>query len=474
MLLVAVDPAAEALGLRLGMPLADARAQFPGLRVDEHEPESDEAMVDAIADWCGRFTPLVALDPPDGLVLDITGCSHLFGGEEALASDLVARLQRQGFSARFGLADTAGLAWALARFGDAPIAPPGERGTALAPLPLAALRLDVETLQALGRVGLKRVEQILGQPRGPLARRYGMTMVERLDEALGQRDVPLNPRRELPPYIAERRLAEPLVHEEDVLGVARSLADRLCAHLEERGDGGRLFALELFRLDGAVKRLEVAAARGVRDPARIVRLFVERLAGLNEGLEADFGFDVVRLSALRMERIVPEEPTFEGAGTVDTDVGALGDRIGARLGDDAASRVRPLDTHIPERAGKTVPLAATSGTGPSWGGEEPAIYAGGLLRPVRVFVRPEPIETIAEVPDGPPARFLWRRVWRRVVRAEGPERIAPEWWRPGERRPTRDYYRLEDERGRRYWVSCETAEVGGRPEMRWLMRGTFA
>jgi protein ImuB len=474
MRLVAVDVPAQALGLRVGMPLADARARFPALRVSEHEPDADQGMLERIADWCGRYTPQVALDPPDGLLLDITGCAHLFGGEEALASDLTARLNAQGFSVRLGVADTAGLAWALARFGDEPIAAPGARGTALASLPLAALRLDSETLQALARVGLKRVEQIMAQPRGPLAHRYGMMLIDRLDEALGLCDVPLNPRRVIPPYMAERRLAEPIVYEEDVLRLTRSLADRLSARLEESGEGGRLFALELFRVDGKVKRLEVAVSRAMRDPARVVRLFVERLANLNEGLEADFGFDVVRLAALVTESIVPEMPTLDGAANTDAALDALGDCIGARLGGDAAWRVQPVDTHAPERAVKAIPLAATAIEAPSWEDEERALYESGLLRPVRVFDRPEPIEAIAEVPDGPPARFLWRRVWRRVVRAEGPERIAPEWWRPGESRPTRDYYRIEDERGRRYWVSCETVFRGGQPELCWLMRGTFA
>ncbi|MEO6376717.1 MAG: DNA polymerase Y family protein, partial [Caulobacteraceae bacterium] len=339
--LQALSPEAEAEGLSVGLTLADARARVPELRVEEADPRADFALLKRLAEACRRYTPALAIDPPAGVDLDITGTDALFGGEGALLRRIVSRFRGKGFSVRFGLADTPGLAWGLARFGARPVAPPGGSEAALAGLPIAALRLEPDALAVLDRLGLRRVSQVMALPRAGLVRRLGQEVVEHLDEALGLRAAPLTVRLEFTPYRAEQRLAEPIALEEQVLRVARDLAERLCARLDGEGRGGRRFVLELFRMDGAVQTIDVAASRPLRHPARIAGLFAERLAALSDGLEADFGFDMVRLSAALTAPLTAEAGDFlEGSNSVG-DFAATVDRIDARLGAGAVRRLVP-------------------------------------------------------------------------------------------------------------------------------------
>ncbi|HTI66767.1 MAG TPA: DNA polymerase Y family protein [Caulobacteraceae bacterium] len=473
--LQALDPAALALGLDCGLTLSDARAQVPRLKAVDADPAADRRALRAIAELCRRYTPSLALDPPDGVDLNVTGSGPLFGGEAALARDLVARLARLGFSARYGLADTPGLARALARFGEAPIAGVGEREGVLAPLPMAALRLEPQTLAMLRGLGLRRVGQILqAKVRPALARRLGEAVLQRLDEALGTRAAPLRLRLEVSPWMAERRLAEPVAMEDQVLRLVGALAGRLAERLEARRLGGRLYVLELHRVDGAVKRLAVAASRPLRDPARIAALFAERIAVLNEGLEADYGFDLVRLWARRVQPFDARPAALLQQGAGEAGFAALVDRLSARLGQGAVRRLVPVaQTRLPERAVRAVPFEP--GAAPAWAGEPAASEEGAPLRPITLFAPPQPIEVTAVVPEGAPDRFKWRRVLRRIVAAEGPERLEPEWGRSHAAPRVRDYYRLEDEEGRRYWVFREGRYGQGpeAPEPRWFLHGLF-
>ncbi len=472
--LEATDAVAEGLGLSPGLTLSDARARIPELVTADADPAADLALLERLADACRRYTPALALDAPDSLVLDITGTERLWDGEGAMGADLLGRLEKLGLSGRIGIADTPGAAWAMARFGGAPVAvvPPGKTAAALDPLPIAALRLDADMQLLLKRLGLRRVSQITAQPRAALARRLGEGFLDRLDETLGRRSCALTLRLEAAPYRAERRLWEPVSSEDQVLRLTQFLAARLAERLEGEGLGGRRFLLELCRVDGAVRRLEVATSRPLRDPPRIAALFNERLAGLNEGLEADFGFDHLRLTALETEPCRPQAMDLLETPGGDADLASLADRLAARLGQGAVRRLTPApDSQVPERAARAAPFAAVAK--PAWGQERAPRYGAVMLRPLRLFSPPQPIEVIAEVPEGLPEQFTWRRVARRIAAGEGPERIEPEWARDREAARVRDYYRLEDERGRRYWVFREGrfGEPAGHP--RWFLHGLF-
>ena len=285
-------------------------------------------------------------------MLDITGCAHLFGGESALVADLVARLHAQGFHARAAIADTPGAASAAARFGtdSTVVVPPGGSGAMLAPLPLAALRLDHDTVAALDRVGLKRIGQIVGSPRGPLAARFGRSLIAQLDRALGIDEEAIDPRRPAPAMLAERRFAEPIGLMEDIAAVLSSLAATLGRTLETRGLGARLLELSLFRVDGAVARLAVGAGRPMRDAKRVLALFREKFASLGDELDAGFGFDMARLAVLDAAPMDAAQIDLTGDAAAEADLDGLVDRIGARLGGAAVSRIVARDSHIPERA----------------------------------------------------------------------------------------------------------------------------
>ena len=430
-MLVAVDAAAERLGLRRNMALAQARAMHPDLTAVPEDAAADAHLIDAIADWCGRYTPLVAADPPDGILLDIGGCAHLFGGEEKLRDDLVARMHSFGFTARAAIAPTIGAAFAAVHFSQtisqkAGIAE-GEEREALAPLPLAALRLSPETVAALARVGLKRIGDIVDMPRAPLAARFGADLIRQLDRALGREHEPLSPRLPIAPYVAEQMFAEPIAREEDVLATVERLAARLKQSLAAHGDGARRIELALFRTDGAVKRIAAGTSRPLRDPQAIRALFVERLAALGDDIDPGFGFDLARLSVLTAEPCPDEQLGLGGAD--DDEIDRLVDRLSARLGARRVSRLIAQDSHIPELAAATVPAQASAAAEPGWDAFRRFSARVELApRPLRLLPKPEPIEAIATVPDGPPVRFRWRRALHEVIAAEGPERIEGAWW----------------------------------------------
>jgi len=511
-LIVALDEAAERLGLHTGLALAQARAMHPHLHAIEEDAEANAALLEKIADWCLRYTPLVACDAPDGLLLDIGGCAHLYGGEEALVADLGERIARAGFAYNIAIAGTIGAAWAAAHFGEPARYACGEQRTLLAPLPLSALRLPADTVAALARVGLKRIGDIIDLPRAPLAARFGTELLRQLDRALGAEHEPLNPRLPVTPYVAEQRFPEPIAREEDVLAVIARLAARLQFALERRGDGARRLELTLFRTDGEVRRIAAGCSHPLRDPAQIRALFVERLTALSDEFDPGFGFDMARLSVLVAEPAPARDqaewvpvsrpdraqnykdrtrsdakpvPTFAdrvlvqigiGGGEDDAEVDRLVDRLSARLGTRRVRRLIAQDSHIPEIAAAAVP-AQTAPADPGW----PAFRqfraeADFAPRPLRLLTRPEPIEAVAEVPDGPPLRFRWRRALHEVIAADGPERIEGTWWSE-HGGPARDYFRVEDKSGLRFWLFRsglyrDLAQGAAAPT--WFLHGTFA
>lgn len=460
--LAAVDEAAGAVGLWAGQRLADALALTPTLRTAEFDPEADAKLLMRLVFACERFSPAVAGDAPDGLVLDITGGAHLWGGEAGLLDALETRLAAWGAPARLGAADTAGAAWAAARFGRERIVPPAAQAVEIASMPVEALRLSADTAASLRRLGLKTVDQVCDLPRAQLAKRFGADLLLRLDQALGRAEEALVFRRPPTPWLERRRLVEPISTGDDLVRVVGDLAQALCERLVGGGQGGRRWEAAFHRVDGRVLTVQVGTALPSRTPASLVKLFAPKLEAVDPG----FGVETVTLRADRVEPLAQRQGNLAAAPDAADGLAALADQLANRLGPDRVWRAAPHQSHIPERA-----IVRQAPTSPSKAGWDPA-----RPRPLRLLDRPEPIQALAEVPDDPPAVFTWRGVRRRVRRAEGPERIAEEWWRdptvaPDHRR-IRDYYAVEDADGARFWLF--RAGLYGAPEPpRWFLHGLF-
>ena len=468
MRLSALDELAERVGLRIGQGVAEARACIPDADIIEAEPVADRRLLSSLADWAGRYTPLVALHGDNALFLDITGCCHLFGGERALFDDLAARLFHMGFEARLAISATPGLSYAMAMAGRQEVLAAGGEAEMLRGLPLAALRLEDEALEGLARAGLKSAGDIMDMPRAPLARRFGSEVLRRLYQALGREGEPISPRIPVAALSAERQLAEPVTAEEDILALARHLGGNLEETLSQRGLGGLHFGLTLYRVDGRVVSLTVRAPAPLKAADRIAGLFRERLAAVHDDFDAGYGFETVRLAVLSTAPLSPVQPDFASAGRSDLSLDDFVGKVEARLG-GGVIRVPVLhESHVPERASALAPFSrdlVAFARAAAW----PA-----LLRPLRLFANPEPVEAIAEVPEGPPITFRWRRTFHRVSRAEGPERIEAEWWIDGETASPRDYFRIEDQGGRRFWLYREGLYGAGVLPPRWFMHGVFA
>ena len=490
--LYAVDEGAAALGLYRGQKAADAAALVPELTVADADPEGDLEALRALADWCVRYSPAVAPDAPDGLIMDVTGVTHLWGGEAALLDDLTARLAANGIPAKAAIADTAGAAWALARFSEEQIAPPGGQGPLLEPLPVAALRLDEQAAAQLPRLGLTRIGRLMKLPRAQLTRRFGASVVLRLDQALGRTEEARAFRRPATPWFERLAFADPISAPEDLARATHDITALLCARLEREGKGARRFEVAFHRLDGKVQTAGAGLSLAGRNAARIARLIAPKLDVIDPG----FGIEVVTLTAEAVEPISPRQQRLHGCspsggapakrvrGRVsgppsppsavlppegeDQGLAPLIERLTNRLGEERVWRTEPFESHVPERSMVRRPPLSLHGTARPWDPERP--------RPVRLFRRPEPIEAMAPVPDDPPVQFRWRGRLHRVRRAEGPERIGEEWWKKpiDDVAPdhVRDYYRVEDEAGGRFWIfraGLYSADVPAK----WWLHGLF-
>ena len=413
-----------------------------------------------------RFSPAVAIDGLDGLFLDVEGVSHLWGGEAAMLDDLLVRLERWGAPARGAIADTPGAAWALARYAKGhTIALPGGQGPLLAPLPVAALRLDEAAQAQLPRLGLFHVGQLLALPRAQLAKRFGLSTVLRIDQALGAAREALTFRRPATPWFDRLAFFEPISALEDLERVARDICALLCARLEAEGQGARRFELVFHRLDGRDYPVRVGLSRPGRDAARIAKLLKPKLETVDPG----FGIEVVTLWADDVEPLSVAQRSLDADGGVSLEEGLapLVDRLINRLGEGRVWRADPYESHVPERSvTRAAPLDAPPQT--AWDPERP--------RPTRLLRRPEAITVMAQLPDEPPAHFTWRGQRHRVRHAEGPERIGQEWWRkafdgvgPSK---IRDYYRVEDEAGGRFWIYRQGL-YGAGDEPKWWLHGLF-
>jgi len=468
----AVDAKAARLGLYAGLTLSDARARIPALEVVEADHVADRTLLESIADWCDGFTPLVALDPPNGILLDISGCAHLFGGERALGEKILTDLRARGFSAHYAIAGTAAAARALTLVAAKTIVEQGNEEAVVSRLPVEVLRAERGIAIALKRAGLKTIGDAASRNRSELTARFGASFVFLLDQVLGKTDTPISPRRHLPDYMTERRFPEPIAASETIQHTLLSLAGTLKGVLEEQGKGARVLEAAFFRTDGAVRRIGVETGAPLRDEHAILRLFRERLDALADPLDPGFGFDLIRLSALRVENFNEEEANFDRHREDMHEVAALIDRLSARFGAERVLKFEAEDTHCPEREARLV--AAQRATQIAlW--QKTREFAEPPRRPLRLFEPPERLQNVlAEVPDGPPAAFVWRRAKHKVVHAEGPERIAAEWWRQEVMLPTRDYFRVENEEGQRYWIYREGLYVRETRKPVWFMHGAFA
>ena len=467
----ACDRRAIKLGLRPGLTLADARARIPDLVALDAQPEADARFIQRLAAFCDRFTPLVALDPPHGLMLDITGCAHLFGGEEGLVELIAGKMRAGRLGIRSAIAGTPEAARAASRFGRGGIIPPGGDEAMARGLPLAALELPAETTTALSRAGLKTLADLADRPSMTLSSRFGEALVTRLRRILGREDTRITPLRPPPDCVVERHFAEPMLDMDGLETVIERLIGEAARVLELRGEGGRVFEISIFRTDGAVRRLTIETGRPSRDARAILRLWRERVDTLSDPLDPGFGFDAVRLAVPLCEPLNQAQVNLDGRAVEEDAVADLVDRLVTRFGRDRVLRFAALDSHDPRREARAISAAAPLGKEISWPAPEPDAPPA---RPLQLFEPPQPIETLAQVPDGPPLRFRWRRVLHEIARAEGPERIAPEWWRDGPSEPIRDYYRVEDAQGRRFWLFRAGLYERDSEMPRWFLHGLFA
>ncbi len=466
----ALNKAAARAGLYRGQPLANARAMIQTLKIIPADEKSDAELLEKIADWCDCFTPLVAIDPLQGLFLDITGVAHLFGGEEKMLSLVCEKIAALGFAVQGAIADTSLAARALARHAQGTVAPPDGNACVLAPLPIAALDCGEDIMRSLRRAGLKTIAQVAERGRAELASRFGGGFVTRLDVMLGRYEKPLAPRRSLPDFRAEQRFAEPVVTKEMIAGSLQTLTTSLSGMLEREGQGLRHLEAFFFRADGKLERIAVKTGTPLRDANVMLRLLNERLDALADPLDPGFGFDVIRLEASLTEKSQIVTTSFDDNENSRWQVAFLVDRLAARFGEHRVQRFVAQDTHIPEAQGVTVPAQDREFTG-TW--VRKSKENDPPLRPLRLLEKPEEIRVpVTGVPEDAPKRFHWRRAQFDVARVEGPERIAMEWWR--KEKPTRDYFRVETQGGQRFWLYRDGLyrETGLQP--RWYLQGIFA
>jgi protein ImuB len=473
------------LGLRPGMKLAQAQAMIPDLTIVPARPDQDDEALAALAEWCRRYSPFTRPEPPDGIWLDLTGCTHLFGGEASLLADLASRIGRTGLAARLAIAATPGAAHAIAHHGTDPFVqvPHEQTRAALAPLPAAALRLEPEQTTLLHRFGLHTVGQLDAVPRGPLTRRLGAAVMLRLDQALGRSDEPIHP--DLPVILLQERLAflEPLMTRESLQAANEVLATALCRTLEAACLGARRLDLVFIRLDGSSCVQTVALARPSHAPRHIGRLLDERLEQVDPGE----GIETIWLVARFAEPVAADQSVLrtlvhdalKSEAEMLRDLAPLIDTLQNRLGAGRLWRPVPVESDVPERTvGRQPPLAMSNSRSThgalsdTWPLES---WPGSLPRPVRLIDPPQLVSAMAGLPDHAPVAFTWRSRRHRVRHADGPERIAGEWWlRPGEMFAVRDYFRVEDEDGRRFWLFRRGDGTDlGTGDLTWFLHGLF-
>ena len=462
--IAAVSPEARALGLDPGMALTHARMLVPGLAARDADPDADHALLTRLALFATRrWTPSAAVSDPTGLWLDLSGVSHLFGGEARMCERIIRFCARFGLTARIAVAGTLGAAHAIARHAHEAITlcSFGAEADAIAAFPLAALRVEEEVLAAASRLGIERIGELAAMPRAPLQRRFGETLLRRFDQALGRASEPMDPIvPEDAPSVCVRFL-EPIATAEALETALADLMVSLVDGLAEAGLAVRALLLSCDRIDGDVQQIGIGTASVTRDGAHLLRLLAMKI----ETIEPGFGIEAMRLTVTRAESLGPQPIAGALAGEKPApDLVPLVDRLAGRLGPRRIFRISALESDVPERSVRRVgPLSETM-PWPRW------------PRPIRLLRRPEPVDNVlAVLPDQPPRRFTWRGRTHQIRRADGPERIHGEWWRrTGEAEAVRDYFQVEDQEGRRFWLYRRGDGVDARTgDLSWHLQGMF-
>lgn len=460
----AANVAALKAGLRVGMPATKAQALVKELVIQHADPEADAAALERLAVWALRYSPIAAADDPDGLLIDATGASHLHGGEACMLTDLVSRLEAVGIAARVAMAGTRGAAHAAARLAARPtLVLSDEEGIArLAPLPIAALRLPADMVDDLRKLGFDRIADLLATPRAPLTLRFGPELGRRLDQATGRTGEPIDPVR--PPDIVEAQqlFAEPIGAAETIARYIAKLTVKLCHELESRGLGARRLDLLFSLVDNRVQAVRVGTAQPVRDVKRLTRLLCDKIETVDPG----FGIEFMRLAATAAEPLETRQTISSLVEEPGADVTELIDILSNRVGETQLYRYAPVASDVPERSVQRIAATAPA-SGEHWPNHWP--------RPSRLLAHPEPIETVGLLPDHPPVNFVWRGIRRRVRRADGPERVFGEWWkRDAALIAVRDYFRVEDDAGERFWIfRAGDGEDAATGSQKWFLHGIF-
>jgi protein ImuB len=456
--------AAQAHGIGPGGVVADARAVLPSLLVLDETPGLAEKTLTALAEWCLRYTPVAAADTPDGLILNATGCAHLWKGERPYMAEIFRKLAAFGYDVRLAMADTIGTAWAVSRYGKlTPIVPPGGQRDALMPLPVHALRLEAEILERLTKLGLYHIADFIDMPRSALRRRFGQSLLTRLDHALGHELEELQPVRPPLPFAERLPCLEPIRTATGIEIALMQLLQALCERLQKEGKGLRSATLKCFRVDGETQEISISTVRASRTVAHLFKLFELKISRL----EPDLGFELFVLEAPVVEDVSPDQETlWEMSESADnTRIVELLDRVAGRLGEKVIHRYLPAEHYWPERSYR---LASSLHEKPQ------TIWRTDRPRPVHLLPKPEPVKVMVRIPDYPPVHFLYGGKVRHIQKADGPERIEGEWWL--ENGEARDYYCVEDEEGARYWLfrTGRYDDASASIEPQWYVHGFFA
>ncbi|PSL28934.1 Y-family DNA polymerase [Chitinophaga ginsengisoli] len=462
MIITSASPAAEAQGIRTSMPLADAKAIVSSLQAFDDEPERGAQLLKALGEWCIRYTPVVGIDLPDSLILDVSGCTHLWGGERPYLKELITKLRAIGYDVRGAMADTIGTAWAVARYGKiTPIIDSGEQADALMRLPPAALRLEEDILARLQKLGLYQIGSFMNMPQSVLRRRFGQPLLIRLGQALGYETEAIAPLYPVPPYEERLPCLEPIRTAPGIEIALKVLLEQLCLRLQKEGKGLRTAVLKGYRVDNRMVQTEIGTSRASHHPEHLFRLFELKIPTIEPAL----GIELFTLEASKVEDVASEQEVLwiGNPGLKAPAVAELLDRLAGKIGEDSIRRYLPAEHYWPERSiQQATSLEEKPAT--AWRTDKP--------RPVQLLSKPEPVEVTAPIPDYPPMLFRYKGKLHEIRKADGPERIEREWWLEKDGGEHRDYYTVEDTEGQRYWLFRSGHYSGNQSQ--WFIHGFFA